>query len=443
MASDNIKVKFLSLQKPELAYEVAVRGETPADTVEALWKQIVKLTLAFPSEDILESPFDALKDIDGINESLQKLETYLISLQNKYDANLLARAQNLFNHIVLRTNRVDSFENIETLTLLNLVRNRTQAASVQLNEINSPESQPDTNANLPLGLTQISVTCDRGLTSDFSKLKFNGKGCPRAFITKVNEFIEARNIPSNKILAFGTEIFCDDALHWFRSIKTEISTWQELSDRIREDFSVSDYDYRFISEIRSRTQGEKENITVYLSIMKGMFSQLTKTLSEEDQLEIILHNVRPCYASVLSSCSNIKTIDQLQTICKNFENIQARLCSFHEPPRVTSNTLAPEFAYAHFSNSQSSAPYKTFNNNKYDYPRNTQPVKELKIEEETKPVLAVNTLFCVRCRTEGHSLRSCNAERFLICFGCGLKGVSRPNCPECRKKSNALNMQKN
>lgn len=125
-------VKFLSLQKAELAYEVAVRGDTPSSTVDGLRKQISKLTLAFPTEDILESHLDPATDLEEANLSLEKLETQIISLQAKYDPNLLTRALNLYNHIFHRLNRIDCSENVESLSVLIALKANSRALSCYL-----------------------------------------------------------------------------------------------------------------------------------------------------------------------------------------------------------------------------------------------------------------------------------------------------------------------
>lgn len=285
---------------------------------------------------------------------------------------------------------------------------------------------------------QVTVTCDRGLSSELSKLKYNGKSSPRAFIQRVREFIESRGIPSERILAFGAEIFVDDALHWFRAIRDEVRSWPELVSRLNDDFGVSDFDYRFLAEIRARTQGDKENITVYLSIMAGMFAQLNKRLTDEEQLEILLHNVRPCYASVLSSITAIDSVNTLRTLCKNYENIQSRLAHFHEPARATSHTLAPEFAYAHASSAQ------TYNSKQSSYKHephksnSAQAVHAVKAVASDKP-----KRFCFRCRVDTHTLKNCKAERYLVCFKCGLLGFTIPTCPECNKNRPELVNSKN
>lgn len=270
----------------------------------------------------------------------------------------------------------------------------------------------------------------------------------RSFIQRVDEFIVARNITSAKVLAFATEIFQDDALHWFRSVRDKVSSWPELATKLKEDFDQSDYDYRLISEIRSRTQGERENITIYLSIMSGMFSRLTRSLSEAEQLEILLHNIRPCYASTLAaSAAAITTIDTLRSICRNYETFHSRLSQFQEPPKANSDTVAPEFAYCKEPNKSG---YKPFNNtfnksnfthnshfNKAHYSKNQNYQQNNNKTQHQNYIHTVQATkqqpYCPRCRSNSHHIRQCQASRDVFCFKCGLKDTKTPDCPVCNK----------
>lgn len=461
-------IKFLSLQKTELAYEVEVRGETAADTVQELRKQIVKLVQLFPSEDILLSPYEPSVDTSAVNDSLSKVGNYIKLLHDRPDKNLLDRTVNLMNHIYHRLNRVDCSNQPEALDACNECFKKFQALKSVLSNIQpTPSVTPVETLESP---RHITVTCDRGLTSDLSKLKYNGKTCVRAFILSAADFIKSRSISSSKMLLFATEIFTEDALHWFRSIQNVISTWEEVCDRLKTDFGHSDYDYRFLGEIRARTQGERENITIYLSIMTGMFSQLDRKLNEEEKLEILLHNIRPCYANVLTSCPDIKDIDTLRINCKNFENVQARLLQFREPPKVSSDTLAPEFAYSQPQSSnkinkqitdQNFSQKQSYNNNYYrnSYEQSTKPNQnyykpnytntkpftyrsnqgnqQSGVSNSPQPVHAVSTgttqKYCPRCRVDTHGLRNCTAERTIVCFRCGRPGFRYYDCPDCQK----------
>lgn len=440
-------VKFLSLQKSELEYEVAIRGATPADTVQKLREQIAKLGPLFPSEDILESVLSVSDDLKGASDALTKLKTYI---ESPRDRNTLLRARNLLNHLHHRLNRIICDRTAQQA--LDSCVSELDYLWERYNLITASDSQSSATASDPVPSVSplnINVTCERGVAGELTKLKFDGKSCVRAFIQRINEFSKSRNMPGAKLLSYCTEIFTGDALHWFRAVRDQVSCWEDLVILLNNDFDQADYDYRLLSEIRARTQGESENITIYISIMTGLFSRLSKSLSNEDKLEILLHNIRPCYASTLASVPKISDLDTLRSLCRNYESIQARLVGFHEPPKVTSGTLAPEFAYAgqsssKFSDSNSQLfnrrPHNNFyvknKNNEHtgtyntankSYTKNNSYIHAVQHQEQ-------KTQYCPRCRNNTHNFRQCNANKDRVfCFVCGHEGVKSPDCPKCGK----------
>lgn len=444
-------VKFMSLQKAELEYEVAIRGETPATTVQELRKQIAKCGPMFPSEDILTSPFEVSVDLSGVLEVLTKAATNLES--STTDKQSLLKIQNLLNHAYHRINRITcgSVNKTEYDECVNLYKSMLVKSSELLASASDPLSpvsnQPPSTHNLTSPI-HVTVSCDGG-QHKFAKLKFEGNSCVRSFLQRVNELCHAKGIPTDKILTHATEIFTGGALHWYRSIRDSVSSWDELANLLKRDFDQSDYDYRLLTEIRARTQGESENIVIYLSIMTGLFSRLTKALSEEDKLELLLHNIRPCYANILSSVAEIKSIEQLRTLCRNYENIQSRLAQFREPPRPSSNTLAPEFAYSGIStdNKGNNNYNKRFNQfNKHDQKDiiNNKTVTNNSNDSSISPnyVHAIDKgshkkiPYCPRCRSNEHAYRNCTVKTDeIFCFGCGQKDIKRPACKKCSKNS--------
>lgn len=438
-------VKFMSLQKSELEYEVAIRGESPAATVQELRKQIAKCGPLFPSEDILTSPFEPTDDLNGVLDVLEKVNVTLES--TSLDKNTVLRTQNLLNHLYHRLNRItcddklkEDYEQCVSLFKKATIR-LTSLGDSALDPLATTSS--DCLSPTPSTPVNVTVTCD-GNINKFSKLKFDGKSCVRAFIQRCEEVCIAKNISFDKIVTNATDIFSGDALHWYRSIKDTVSGWNDLTVSLRRDFDQSDYDYRLLAEIRSRTQGETENIIIYLSIMSGLFSRLTKKLSEEDKLEILLHNIRPIYANTLSSVSGIKSIDELRTLCRNYEAIQTRFAQFREPPKPCSNTLAPEFAYSGQSNSKTYSKYNNNNNsynknyckpnncqNKPNFINNTEPTLVHTVDSSNSKT---KQRYCPRCRNNTHNLRQCTASKDeVVCFRCGHKGVKAPDCPKCGK----------
>lgn len=446
------QIKYLQLTKPELTYEVRIRAEEPKDRVEELRQQIAKLSLKFPAEDILDSCYEIVEDIIGINHTLAKTSINLASLKEDPQKSLLERTHTYLNHVYHRLNRLSPTETPEQLTQLKEAQEFYKEQWSTLQEIftsigrNDPAPRVDVLYDIPKASTDepkidtqlascdlahnIKVTCDR-LTSDISKIKYDGKSCVRSFITRVEEFRVAKDISESKILKLATEIFTGDALHWYRSIKDTIVSWSDLLELLKDDFDVVDFDYRMLNEIRNRSQGSSESITIYLAIIHGMFNKLSRKLSEQEQLEIILHNIRPSYSSVLVTCPNITSIASLRSLCKNFERIKAQTDDFKEPPPVSSNTLAPEYAYQmrkDTSKTVSKLP-QTQSNSNYTYQRPTynRPYNVSAIRDD---------VFCYRCRVNTHTMRQCTAERTIKCFRCGLKDYRTPDCPKCNPKDN-------
>lgn len=460
----SFNIKYLSLQKAELEYEVAVRGSSPADSVSELRKQIVKLAPSLPPEDILESHLDANIDLRAVKETLIKTQNNILSLKNKFDKNLFIRTETMLHHVHHRMNRITPTSDCNDI--YKVCRSNFKSQYNDILELKpQPAEQPASN-NEPIDTATSGnttetrlITCDKNLISDLGKIKYSGKTCVRSFIQKMEEFMLSRNIPSTKIMSYAYEFFTEDALHWFRCTKNKVNSWPELVELLKRDFSESDYDYRLLSEIRNRTQGEKENITIYLSIMHGMFSRLNKALPESEQLEIILHNIRPCYASTLAASPELNSLDSLKDICRNYETIQSRLRQFREPPKANSETLAPEFAYNKLP-SPSCSFSNTYNNKKYNYYSSSHPNTYYKDKyhkpyfpnknnstnnntdppktnhNRTLPVAAVSSesskTYCPRCRNNTHSLSQCKLPHFPICFKCGKKGVRYPECPNCQ-----------
>lgn len=430
-------IKYLSLQKPELEYEVSVRGYTPGESVQDLRKQIVKIANELPPEDILESYLEPAEDLKCVKESLNKALNNVVALRSRFEKNLFLRTETLLNHIYHRINRISHTPDTAELFKINYSNFKSLFKEIGTMKSHISLVTPDKHGES----STLSVTCERNIMSDIGKLKYSGKSCVRAFIQNVEEFVISRSITYDKILSFAYEIFTDDALHWYRCVKNDVTSWNDLVLRLKEDFSSKDYDYRLLAEIRSRTQGEDESIAIYLSIMHGMFSRLGKSMNEEDKLEVLLHNIRPCYASTLASVNEIKNVDQLKTLCRNYENIQSRLKQFHEPPKISCDTVAPEFAYRSttFVNTSFKKSYYTDSKNESSYKPYLDNINKNITNYKKIPNIASNAndssenyqRYCPRCRSDTHSLKQCPKPRFPICFKCGKKGVRFPECPDC------------
>lgn len=444
-------IKFLLLQKSELIYEVIIRGESPADNVSELRRQVTKLTQKYPSEEILESCLEFADDHTGIIEVLAKIKCNIETLKTDPQKSLIDRTANLFNHLHHRLQRVVTPKKSESVVALNNSRESFDSLYLQFQKLTKMDSRSraeslttDNEQVCTLDqLTKLSISCERSLSTELAKIKFDGKTCVRSFIERIEEFRISKDVTDKKMFSYASDLFTGDALHWYRSVKSQFETWKDLLCSLKEDFDLVDYDYRMLAEIRSRTQGATENIITYFAIMKGMFSRLNKQLTEEEKLEILIHNIRPCYANALFTCSEIKSMDELRAICRNYERIKIRCDNFKEPPSSSPSSVAPEFAYRPVKE-----PIKTNYSQKYFNSSNPKQNTYInhnttnKMANSTDKTYAINcasprtsTKYCYRCKVDTHSMAECDAERTIFCFKCGLKDYRTPDCPKCNSKA--------
>lgn len=431
-----LTIKYLLLQKAELSYEVAIRGETPSENVEGLRRQITKLIQLYPADDILDSVLSLDRDISGCNDTLEKIKVNLESLRTNYSEPLCSRITSWLNHLHYRIQRMQKPEKpdeVNAVAKIQKIYDIYNNSIESLSKSKEPKASTsgkgeDSHDKTDYPGINISVDCKHDVITDLSKFSYNGNTCVRSFIQRIEEFRISKSVPESKMMKSAGGIFTDGALHWYRKYKNIVTSWSTLLILLRESFDIPDYDYRMASEIRDRTQGEHETITVYLAVMDGMFSRLGQPMSEEAKLEVLLHNIRPCYIDTIASNPNISTIEELLTVCKNYERIKAFSTNYREPPTRSSNMLAPEFCYT----AQRRRDEKPFNN----YYGNGNTARD-NSRYRTSEISAapVSAPYCARCRVNTHSMRDCTAERTIICFGCGEKGIRKPDCPKCRNKT--------
>lgn len=397
-------ITFNLLNKDELEYEVKIRGAKPADTVVALKAQIRSLNKDMPSDEILSCDLDINTELKIIQKKLDELDKLISSSAGKPSSlKMLNRIQNLAHHLFHRMGRLSPIENDDNgqNSLLTSLQNRLDSILGKIDNIlhnfksSLTPDQPMVTSNLPTQSTNNDSSVHK------LNLRFNGKTCIKAFLQRLEELCLSRGLPESKLFCSAAELFTDEALCWYRGIKSDIHNWVELKTLLLDEYLPSDYDHRLLQEIRSRTQGTDESIVNYLSIMQNYFSRLSKPISEEEKLNIVMFNIRPFYTTQLA-LSPVESWNDLKRKCRFLENARERTAHFSEPPKVTTSFLAPDLGY-----------------------------KRHKSPPRVSAIQPSNGLFCVRCRVNGHSLKGCRAPWLLICYRCGEKGFNANNCPKC------------
>lgn len=403
-------IAYHLLRKEELVYEVEIRDAKPASTVDALRAQLRELTRAIPADEIVETTRDDGAEISTIKARLEEISVSLSESTLSFKTFNKIRA--IAHHVFHRLSRVSDSDavksqKIDLNTKLNqvLVIIDSRYKTFKTSFLEPLEEEPSVQP------VAVQCSCSIEKTIERLKLKFDGRSCVRSFLLRLEELCETRNISESRLFQGAAELFVGDALTWFRSVKSSLTDWSCLKTLLLKEYLQVDFDERLLREIRSRTQGSDESVSLYIAIMLNYFNLLSKQISEEEKIKIIRFNLKPQISTALA-LEIFSTISDLKERCKVLEYSFYRASEYQEPPKVSKSTLAPDLAY-----------------------------KQYKSAVAVPQVEAVEAggFFCVRCRISGHSLNQCQS-RDLVCFTCGNRGFTRSNCPNC-KKSNPQNTQ--
>lgn len=443
-------IQFHSLLKDELVYEVQIRSETPASTVDALRKQLRNLLVEAPSEAVLETELPYEIELNTVSNKITELSASVDKYVRQRDRHSISRAKALGSHLFHRLARIHSDLNPEFLVKKAELQARLD---VLLSRIDSPNPGPGGTAGnseiMTTGVRDFQVTCSGDMNISKWSIRFNGTTDPRSFLERVEELKEANGVSDDRLFSAAPHLFVDSGLVWYRGIKNTVACWSDLKTLLLEEFDPCDYNYRLMSEIRSRTQGENEPIHLYFAVMSGMFARLKSALPEEQRLEILLHNIRPQFAQQLALVP-ITTVQELKSNCRKLEAAMQRSKMFTDPPKVSANTLCSDFAFKGKQSQVSSVSFKQnlpLNSSLYKadssyQQRHSHPVdkKQTKFTQHSG-----NIPVCYKCGKSSHNFRLCNAkpnQSLIRCFGCNKPGVIRPNCQNCQGTQSKGSVQK-
>jgi hypothetical protein len=411
------------MHKDEIIYELDLLDiSTDVNaTTDAVRKQIRQVFKIMRRGSIkcgqLKSPVTTT-EIEICTPKVELLENQLRS-GNVDDANLVRKITRRANYLIDRLARIS-----EPSAQLSDLRSRLVRILSEIDngqgDSNSEYEESQAPPSVEKEESKVFFIKDRPVNLNSLNLKFDGTTCVRVFIERLEELRQARNISEEHILSAFSDLLESSALHWFRSNKSSIFTYKQLLKNLKNDFDIPDLDYKLLGEIRQRTQAKNETIVVYLSTMQGMFSRLTYSLSEREQLEILMHNIRPEYMKELA-LHDINTIDRLKFYCKQLELARSRADHFIEPAfnnfKITSDLH-------HKSTSKSVGKQVSALNE----PSSSRQGDRMDSTDR-------RNMKCFRCNADTHFTNQCKS-RELVCFKCGMKGVKRSNCTNCNGSKN-------
>lgn len=454
------RVDVNRLSKDELAYELTWRG-IAVGTVDEMRGRLV---LARQMEKTGESlhyptyPFTFSQDTQSVTNKLDNLCPLVDGFSGNSKDSEFLKLQSKLNHALNRIDNMNPVTNeegdirgvllAEALSLIDRLNHRATDLNQSLptqrpvplslcvlqNSIAAGSSRPE-----PLSSSSpLTGPPPSGAHSSFGfapilphkwNIKFSGdkRGMSvTAFFERVEELRAARGVSKPILLNSGIDLFEGRAYEFFQDCRSEVTSWDELVQKFKEEYQPVYYTEKLLEEIKRRTQGPDETIGTYMAVMSRYFQRLECPVSEEAKLTILLRNISPVYKNQLGALE-ITHLAQLKTLCKRIEQ---RMQSDYVPPTRKSHSLEPDLAYM-----------------------STEPEMEERLEELRLPDLQPGSsrsmgsghgnrpqpgcpkkeIVCFRCNKPGHRAIGCVEPRKLACFGCKKEGFTKRTCPNCNQ----------
>lgn len=176
-------------------------------------------------------------------------------------------------------------------------------------------------------------------------LKFGGNNQedPEEFLEKLEDCRITAGVNNHDMINALPCVLEGRVSRWFRTARKEITSWSEFKRMYRNQF-VREYDREdLLDDLRKRTQGKGEKISVFLSSFKYIISRFSRPPSEEYQVDMAFRNLLPAYRKAISD-RVIITLDDLERYGREWER-QLDLDTKYKVPLSPDNMLVKAAAY--------------------------------------------------------------------------------------------------
>lgn len=411
------------LKSFEIDYEILSRN-LQLPTTQAKKRSLLRINLnkeKINKRTEFHQPYEFSQNIDELSDSLDEISELLESDDTKKPKKLLLRRIN--SRLVHVENRISGITPTETENnLLEEFNDRLLGLRTIYQNLWDSLLEPSTplvGQEVNNQSTVTSVATPKPNRVPVYKWNITFSGDPRrenliSFLERVEELQEARGLSKEELFQSAIDLFSGPVLLYFRNIKSEVASWDELVERLKQDFLPVDFELSLMDDIRSRTQGPNENVMQYIDVMLTLFKRLTRPLTDKEKLTQIVRNLNPYFLDRVS-LKEIDGVDQLKAVCREIQSTKSRTESYRPPSAKSLHVLD----YSHSEQNICSG-LQSVNLNSENASFNPSC--------ETPDI-------CWNCGETTHHYTACKQRKTMFCYKCGLKNVITPTCPFCRPKN--------
>lgn len=229
------------------------------------------------------------------------------------------------------------------------------------------------------------------------------------FIERINDLRLARGISEHELFESAHDLFDEKATQWFRNVREEMNTWDELVVELKKEFLPTDYNTKLLDEIRERTQGISENVCSYMIALESLMKRAIEKPTEKEITDRIIKNLNPYFAERVEVDENTSLKD-LKAKCRSIQDRKLRVESYKPPPSKRSGLVEPDMAFS-----------------------STKPTIVNAFEENTTQLRYKK---CKNCLQFGHYDTNCPQQRQIFCYGCGKPNTFKSHCTNCNPQHN-------
>lgn len=253
------------------------------------------------------------------------------------------------------------------------------------------------------------------------------------FLNRVEILAKNNRVTEQELLSQANFFFKEgsEAEDWYYTFFHKFTSWTNFKHQLRLRFEQPNKDRIIERQIMDRRQLPQETFNAFVAAIEKLAQQLTKPLSEDRKLEILLENMRDNYKPFLT-IYRIERIEELITICHGLDKSMYRSYSNfprHRPQPI--NCLEGEVWNQEEVEEEINAINKTkFNRNISEEIHQSNTNNSRDLIELNKPFDNQANTLCWNCRQFGHFWRNCIKAKKIFCHFCGQMNYITSNCPK-------------
>ncbi|XP_061397364.1 activity-regulated cytoskeleton associated protein 2-like [Musca vetustissima] len=233
--------------------------------------------------------------------------------------------------------------------------------------------------------------------------------------TKVEEFISAittfkmvENVSDENAINGMPMLLLGDASEWWAGVKGKAKKFDDVVKMLRDSFCPPKPAWRIYAEIMEGKQQRGEATDSFIRKKRALFAKLTKSPSENDQIDIIFGMLSIDIRDRVFR-HKVSSFDDLLKDAREAENVIAERQNNDGVKPKTSGSVRCAFCHRKGHKVEDC-------------------FKKKHVEDEGR-------------RNAISTARENTSKPKIACYGCNAPGVVRANCPNCKSKKDGTNDQ--